>query len=1001
MDKYKSIEILWDNLSNSVQKLGLNVVFRFQQDNDPKHTALQTRKWLLCSAPRILLPSPQSLDLNPIEHLRDHFERSDDLAGYGITPSLVTRLSGNKCPRHCMIFMAVRSAVVVQCEHVDLWEIAGTALQLQAGAGEHPLAVLNELVLCGPEQPKWTSNRNSPGFAVSRHLLIDRLSKCHTPRCSWFEVGSPKSSFTGSSFRLASSYNVDVLLLLTDKAQHCSNLDFRQTFTAARDTMLAGGSCDNRELASSPLFPSHSSISPTLDTRTSQCAPEQRSSGNRNSLKTRGNARISSKSSVPRQAIDASTSNSRRIAMRRGAKRSCEQPKRATKNGYDYKLEHGIRSQDRYQKPLGCRTSAKRASFVTLFRRAQIMVDREQVRRTHTTPARPHPVRSSSCLSVAATVNRDLTCKYDPAVIEPCPYLCPLVDVALELLMYYGGAVDNSVVGGRYRPIDARSLHYSIFSLAARSAPPASEFLSPCAAELAVPSYALHSPADRQNTLHLTFISFHSYCNGRSERRALRTVVYARYFSLICLANCADLSSPATSAACRSARSDALTAAPCLSARVFVLRAAGGSPASVPITLDSLTEDRDGLHFDPPNMAVRNPDPRSEKNKTMIIRSRIGVVLVQSGISRTQRGKQPRSERFCRVWHRLFTVTVLWISRESSGHVSDSWAQVINMGSSLEHCPAILNKLELCFPPWLPAPWCSSRTTRLPPRRTEFDSRRGCVRIFACGNRAGRCRCSMNFLGDPLFPPPLHSGIVPYSPRSTITGFQDLDVKNCPNFSTSVHIGCQASKQLANIWHTPDTIACPEVAPLTSYTQPITGSEPEDNVPTYFSSKSDGIAQNQHKHSSHSIASAQGYAPHHNTDRVGIEPAIPYRTTLFHITQMVNASPGILSPPGTLRVPALLSFAHSFTLSTYDTAHPMPLSPSPSPPILRDYPHQQPTVYITTAPQHHFSIPTGAQIFQVLSAHTSTNAPNRTMSATHILYPKIQSRRYARPSSHH
>ncbi|KAJ8876192.1 hypothetical protein PR048_024101 [Dryococelus australis] len=42
----------------------------------------------------------------------------------------------------------------------------------------------------------------------------------------------------------------------------------------------------------------------------------------------------------------------------------------------------------------------------------------------------------------------------------------------------------------------------------------------------------------------------------------------------------------------------------------------------------------------------------------------------------------------------------------------------------------------------------------------------GPLRIFACGNRAGRCRWSAGFLGDLSFPPHFHSGAAPYSPQS-------------------------------------------------------------------------------------------------------------------------------------------------------------------------------------------------------------------------------------------
>ncbi|KAJ8891008.1 hypothetical protein PR048_010517 [Dryococelus australis] len=56
--------------------------------------------------------------------------------------------------------------------------------------------------------------------------------------------------------------------------------------------------------------------------------------------------------------------------------------------------------------------------------------------------------------------------------------------------------------------------------------------------------------------------------------------------------------------------------------------------------------------------------------------------------------------------------------------------------------------------------------------------------IFACGNRAGRCRWSVDFLGNLLFPPPSQSGAAPYSHRFTPIGPQELAVKGRPNLST-------------------------------------------------------------------------------------------------------------------------------------------------------------------------------------------------------------------------
>ncbi|KAJ8872068.1 hypothetical protein PR048_025669 [Dryococelus australis] len=53
-------------------------------------------------------------------------------------------------------------------------------------------------------------------------------------------------------------------------------------------------------------------------------------------------------------------------------------------------------------------------------------------------------------------------------------------------------------------------------------------------------------------------------------------------------------------------------------------------------------------------------------------------------------------------------------------------------------------------------------------------------RIVACGNRAGRCRWSVGFLGVIPIPPPLHSAAAPYSSHFTLTGSQYLDDKSRP-----------------------------------------------------------------------------------------------------------------------------------------------------------------------------------------------------------------------------
>ncbi|KAJ8886115.1 hypothetical protein PR048_012324 [Dryococelus australis] len=77
-----------------------------------------------------------------------------------------------------------------------------------------------------------------------------------------------------------------------------------------------------------------------------------------------------------------------------------------------------------------------------------------------------------------------------------------------------------------------------------------------------------------------------------------------------------------------------------------------------------------------------------------------------------------------------------------------------------------------------------SGTTRLPPTRTGFEFQWDRFRIFLSRNRAGRCRWSADFLEDLPFAPCLHSSAAPYSPRFTLIGFQDLDVKSGPNLCT-------------------------------------------------------------------------------------------------------------------------------------------------------------------------------------------------------------------------
>lgn len=63
------IDILCENLEESMLKMGLENNYTFQQDNDPKHTAKKTATFFRSARIKPMVWPPQSPDLNPIENL--------------------------------------------------------------------------------------------------------------------------------------------------------------------------------------------------------------------------------------------------------------------------------------------------------------------------------------------------------------------------------------------------------------------------------------------------------------------------------------------------------------------------------------------------------------------------------------------------------------------------------------------------------------------------------------------------------------------------------------------------------------------------------------------------------------------------------------------------------------------------------------------------------------------------------------------------------------------
>lgn len=62
MDKNVYLDILYQNLKASAEKLNIKDEFVFYQDNDPKHTSYITKEWCLYSHPKVLKTSVTTLE---------------------------------------------------------------------------------------------------------------------------------------------------------------------------------------------------------------------------------------------------------------------------------------------------------------------------------------------------------------------------------------------------------------------------------------------------------------------------------------------------------------------------------------------------------------------------------------------------------------------------------------------------------------------------------------------------------------------------------------------------------------------------------------------------------------------------------------------------------------------------------------------------------------------------------------------------------------------------
>ncbi|KAJ8875053.1 hypothetical protein PR048_022943 [Dryococelus australis] len=136
-----------------------------------------------------------------------------------------------------------------------------------------------------------------------------------------------------------------------------------------------------------------------------------------------------------------------------------------------------------------------------------------------------------------------------------------------------------------------------------------------------------------------------------------------------------------------------------------------------------------------------------------------------------------------------------------------------------------------------------------PTKAIWVQSPAGSLLIFACGNRAGRCRWSAGFLGD-LSSPALSFRRCSIFISITLIGFQDLDVKSRPHLLThSIRVDHLHTEECGSVindsqsrGHGFDFRSChpcfgfplfPEITPGCSLLKAITDSFPSPSSPVY------------------------------------------------------------------------------------------------------------------------------------------------------------------------